>query len=160
MNSKFPLFNKFKIEFKFLLVGTWNTLFGYSVFLLFLFIFEELISIRSNSYLLAITCSHIFGIINSFFFHKYFTFGSNKKGLEALKEFFRHPQETKKFNLENNKLVDQKIIIQGFGNVGLHAAKSLFATGAKIIGIAEKKGAIFNEKGININKLKSYLKIM
>lgn len=89
MNSKFPLFNKFKIEFKFLLVGTWNTLFGYSVFLLFLFIFEELISIRSNSYLLAITCSHIFGIINSFFFHKYFTFGSNKKGLEALKEFFR-----------------------------------------------------------------------
>tara|TARA_Y100001970_G_scaffold215377_1_gene263462 strand:- start:7273 stop:8676 length:1404 start_codon:yes stop_codon:yes gene_type:complete len=77
---------------------------------------------------------------------------------EALKEFFRHPQETKKFNLENNKLVDQKIIIQGFGNVGLHAAKSLFATGAKIIGIAEKKGAIFNEKGININKLESYLK--
>jgi len=75
---------------------------------------------------------------------------------EALKEFFRHPVEVKKANISNSKLDDQKIIIQGFGNVGLNSAKSLFATGAKIIGIAEKDGAIYNIKGINIIELEKY----
>jgi len=75
---------------------------------------------------------------------------------EALKEFFRHPDEVSKANISNPDLNDQKIIIQGFGNVGLHSAKSLFATGAKIVGIAEKDGAIFNKKGINIIELEKY----
>ena len=75
---------------------------------------------------------------------------------EALKEFFRHPAEVKKANISNSNLDDQKIIIQGFGNVGLNSAKSLFATGAKIVGIAEKDGAIFNKKGINIIELEKY----
>jgi len=75
---------------------------------------------------------------------------------EALKEFFRHPEEVKKANIINSSLDDQKIIIQGFGNVGLNSAKSLFATGAKIVGIAEKDGAIFNKKGINIIELEKY----
>ena len=77
---------------------------------------------------------------------------------EALKEFFRHPGEVKKANISNSNLDDQKIIIQGFGNVGLNSAKSLFATGAKIVGIAEKDGAIFNKKGINIIELEKYKK--
>ncbi len=75
---------------------------------------------------------------------------------EALKEFFRHPGEVKRANINNSNLDDQKIIIQGFGNVGLNSAKSLFATGAKIVGIAEKDGAIFNKKGINIIELEKY----
>jgi glutamate dehydrogenase (NAD(P)+) len=75
---------------------------------------------------------------------------------EALKEFFRHPDEVSKANMSNPDLNDQKIIIQGFGNVGLHSAKSLFATGAKIIGIAEKDGAIFSKEGINIIELEKY----
>jgi len=75
---------------------------------------------------------------------------------EALKEFFRHPDEVSKANIGNPNLNDQRIIIQGFGNVGLHSAKSLFATGAKIIGIAEKDGAIFNKEGINIIELEEY----
>ena len=75
---------------------------------------------------------------------------------EALKEFFRHPEEVSKANINNPNLDDQKIIIQGFGNVGLNSAKSLFATGAKIVGIAEKDGAIFNKEGINIIELEKY----
>ena len=74
---------------------------------------------------------------------------------EALKEFFRHPQEIKKANL-NSQLSDQNIIIQGFGNVGLNSAKALFENGAKIIGIAEKDGGIFNDNGINIPELIKY----
>ena len=76
---------------------------------------------------------------------------------EALKEFFRHPEEVKKANLKPN-LENQKIIIQGFGNVGLNSAKALHANGCKIIGIAEKKGGIFSENGIDILKLENYLK--
>jgi len=74
---------------------------------------------------------------------------------EALKEFFRHNDEVKKNNLAPN-LSDQRIIIQGFGNVGLNSAKALFQNGSKIIGIAEKDGAIFNKKGIDIIKLEKY----
>ena len=56
-------------------------------------------------------------------------------------------------------VIDQysKIIIQGFGNVGLNAAKSLFLAGSKIIGIAEKEGGIFNAEGINIIDLEKYI---
>ena len=75
---------------------------------------------------------------------------------EALKEFFRHPDEVSKAKMDSPDLNDQRIIIQGLGNVGLHSAKSLFATGAKIIGIAEKDGAIFNKEGINIIELEEY----
>ena len=74
---------------------------------------------------------------------------------EALKEFFRHPDEVRKAGIKLN-LNNQKIIIQGFGNVGLNSAKSLFKNGATIIGIAEKDGSIFNDDGININELEKY----
>ena len=75
---------------------------------------------------------------------------------EALKEFFRHPEEVSKANINNPNLDGQKIIIQGFGNVGSNSAKTLFATGAKIVGIAEKDGGIFNKEGINIIELEKY----
>ena len=74
---------------------------------------------------------------------------------EALKEFFRHPKELKKHSIDG-QLSDQEIIVQGFGNVGLNSAKALFDNGAKIIGIAEKEGGIFNKKGIDIYQLEEY----
>jgi len=45
----------------------------------------------------------------------------------------------------------KRVIIQGFGNVGFHAAKFLSESGAKIIAIAEFDGAILNEDGIDIS---------
>ena len=42
------------------------------------------------------------------------------------------------------------VVIQGFGNVGFHAAKFLQASGAKVIAIAEYDGAIVSESGIDI----------
>jgi len=74
---------------------------------------------------------------------------------EALKEFFRHPRELTRHNI-TGQLSDQEIIIQGFGNVGSNTAKSLYDNGAKIIGIAEKEGGIFNPKGIDIYELEKY----
>jgi len=74
---------------------------------------------------------------------------------EALKEFFRHPNELKR-NKVKGQLSDQKIIIQGFGNVGLNSAKALYNNCAKIIGIAERDGGIYQEDGINIPELIQY----
>ena len=44
----------------------------------------------------------------------------------------------------------KSVVIQGFGNVGYHAAKYLSESGAKIIAIAEWDGAIVQESGIDI----------
>ena len=46
------------------------------------------------------------------------------------------------------------IIIQGLGNVGFHSGKFLQEQGgALIIGVAEREGAVYSPKGIDINKL-------
>mgnify|MGYP006077407609 CR=1 FL=1 len=47
-------------------------------------------------------------------------------------------------------------IIQGFGNVGVHAAETLSSYGVKITGISDVSGAIWNQEGIDIFKLREY----
>jgi glutamate dehydrogenase/leucine dehydrogenase len=46
-----------------------------------------------------------------------------------------------------------KVVLQGFGNVGSHAAEALARAGAKIIAIGDFHGAIFSERGINVDDL-------
>ncbi len=75
----------------------------------------------------------------------------------ALREFFRHPDDIKKAKLRGS-LDGKKIIIQGLGNVGYHAAKFLSEEdGAKIIKVIERGGSISNNSGINIEDLKQHL---
>lgn len=47
----------------------------------------------------------------------------------------------------------KKVIIQGLGNVGYHAAKYLWEEGAKIVGILEYEGAIYNPEGFNLDEV-------
>jgi glutamate dehydrogenase (NAD(P)+) len=42
------------------------------------------------------------------------------------------------------------IVIQGFGNVGMNAAKLFAERGCKVIGISDVTGAYFNDKGVHI----------
>jgi glutamate dehydrogenase (NAD(P)+) len=46
-----------------------------------------------------------------------------------------------------------RVILQGFGNVGSHAAKLLFGKGYCILGVIELDGAIYCANGIDINAL-------
>ena len=80
---------KSKTEIRFLLVGIWNTLFGYLVFLLFLFLLEKIFNNERQIYSLSIAFSHLISVINSFIFHKVVTFKSKQKGLEIVYEFRR-----------------------------------------------------------------------
>ncbi len=43
----------------------------------------------------------------------------------------------------------KRIIVQGLGNVGFHAAKFCREAGAQLVAIAEREGAIANPKGLN-----------
>ena len=75
---------------------------------------------------------------------------------EAIREIFRHPDIIKEAGLPN-ELKDNKIIIQGFGNVGSNLAKHLYNRDqAKIIAIGERDGYLFNENGIDINALHEF----
>jgi glutamate dehydrogenase (NAD(P)+) len=52
---------------------------------------------------------------------------------------------------------DKNFIIQGFGNVGYHAAKFISEDNEmKLIGIGEYNGAIYNQEGINVEHAKKY----
>lgn len=47
-------------------------------------------------------------------------------------------------------------IVQGFGNVGYWASKFFVEEGAKLVGVAEFDGSIYNEEGIDPEKLNDY----
>lgn len=55
-------------------------------------------------------------------------------------------------------LDNKTCIVQGFGNVGYHAAKFLSEGGATIIGIIEWDGALYNKSGIDIAELDKHRK--
>ena len=76
----------------------------------------------------------------------------------GLQELFRNSDDLSKAKLEG-KLEGKKIIIQGLGNVGYHAAKFLEEEdGALIIGIIERDGAILSESGLRVDEVFQYKK--
>ncbi len=71
----------------------------------------------------------------------------------ALQEFFRHPEDIKAAKLTGT-LDGKRVIVQGLGNVGYHAAKFLSEEdGSVITGIIERDGALFNPKGLNVESV-------
>jgi len=76
----------------------------------------------------------------------------------ALQEFFRHKEDVKTAGLSGT-LDGKRIIVQGLGNVGYHAAKFLAEEdGARIIGVIERDGAILSEEGIDIEDLFQFIR--
>ncbi len=56
-------------------------------------------------------------------------------------------------NRENLDLESQKVVVQGFGNVGGTIAKILFDKGVKIIAISDISGGLYNKDGLDIKSL-------
>ena len=50
-------------------------------------------------------------------------------------------------------LADKRVIVQGLGNVGYHAAKFLQEGGAVIVGVAEYNGGIYKADGIDVEEV-------
>jgi len=75
----------------------------------------------------------------------------------ALREFFRHPKDVAAANLSGS-LSGKRVVVQGLGNVGYHAAKFLQEEdNCTIVGVAERDGALHSERGIDIEALKQYM---
>lgn len=74
----------------------------------------------------------------------------------GLQEFFRHPEDVKAAGLSGG-LEGKRVVIQGLGNVGYHAAKFLQQDGAIIIAIAERDGALYSKKGLDVESVHEFL---
>ena len=71
----------------------------------------------------------------------------------AIREFFRHPDDVKRANMDGG-LAGKRVVVQGLGNVGYHAAKFLWAEDdVKVIAVIEREGVVYNENGLNIDDL-------
>lgn len=83
------LLERHKTKIRFLLVGIWNTVFGYLVFVLLDTFFEDIFEKRYYSYMSAMVLGQVIATINAFLFHKYYTFKSVTKGKDLFNEFLR-----------------------------------------------------------------------
>lgn len=52
----------------------------------------------------------------------------------------------------------KKVVIQGLGNVGYHTAKYFQEAGAVLVGLIEYEGAIYNEKGLDLEAVMEHRK--
>ncbi len=75
----------------------------------------------------------------------------------ALQAFFDNPIDVKKTGLTPG-LKGKRVIVQGLGNVGYHAALFLSnEDNCLVTHVIERDGSIVDRKGINIEKLKEYI---
>jgi glutamate dehydrogenase (NAD(P)+) len=50
-------------------------------------------------------------------------------------------------------LEQTRAVVQGFGNVGINAARCLVESGATVVGVSDTSTAIYNPKGLSVNAL-------
>ena len=75
----------------------------------------------------------------------------------ALQEFFREPKDIAKAGLSGT-LDGKRVVVQGLGNVGYHAAKFLQEEdGARITGIIEHDGALVSDSGLDVEAVRNWI---
>lgn len=75
----------------------------------------------------------------------------------GVREACNDKEDMSKLGLEPG-LEGKTFVVQGLGNVGYHAAKYLIEGGAKMIGVAEYEGSIYDKNGIDLEKLMEFRK--
>lgn len=75
----------------------------------------------------------------------------------GIREACRNREDMKAIGLEPG-LEGKTFIMQGLGNVGFHAAKYLSEGGARLIGVAEIEGSIYDPAGIDLERLMAFRK--
>ncbi|WP_420860745.1 Glu/Leu/Phe/Val family dehydrogenase [Algirhabdus cladophorae] len=75
----------------------------------------------------------------------------------ALREYFRNPDDVAASGLSGT-LDGKRVVVQGLGNVGFHAAKFLAEEdGCKIVAVIERDGAIEDIGGIDVPALQAWI---
>ncbi|MBX2907644.1 MAG: Glu/Leu/Phe/Val dehydrogenase [Taibaiella sp.] len=75
----------------------------------------------------------------------------------GIREVCNTAEDMKRLGLETG-IEGKRVIVQGLGNVGYHAAKFFYDNGAKVVGLAEYEGGIYDEKGLDIYKVVEHRK--
>jgi glutamate dehydrogenase (NAD(P)+) len=75
----------------------------------------------------------------------------------GVREACSSAEDMKKLGLSPG-LKDKRVVVQGLGNVGYHAARHLAAGGAVLVGLAEWEGAIANPNGLDLDDVMKHRK--
>jgi len=70
----------------------------------------------------------------------------------GIREMVSNAEDMKDLGLTTG-IAGKKVIVQGMGNVGYHAAKYFYEAGAILVGLAEYEGGIYNENGLDLEKV-------
>jgi glutamate dehydrogenase (NAD(P)+) len=73
----------------------------------------------------------------------------------GVREICRGQEDMKALGLSTG-LEGKRVVVQGLGNVGYHAAKFFQEGGAIIVGLAESEGAIANPKGLDVEAVMAH----
>ena len=68
---------------------------------------------------------------------------------EAVKHFY---------SIHNNSVVNKRVVVQGFGNVGAAAAFYFTQMGAKVVGIIDAAGGLIKDEGFSFDEIKTLYK--
>jgi glutamate dehydrogenase (NAD(P)+) len=75
----------------------------------------------------------------------------------GIQEFFRYRDDVEAAGLDGG-LEGKRVIVQGLGNVGYHAARFLsYEDGARITAIVERDGALLDERGLDVAAVRTHL---
>jgi len=66
-----------------------------------------------------------------------------------------HSEDLKKLGLSTG-IEGKRVIVQGLGNVGYWAARIIQEAGGLIVALAEYDGAIYNEKGLDVDRVQQH----
>ena len=83
------LLERHRTKIKFVIVGTWNTIFGYALFVGLDFLFSRFFDKRYVAYMSAAILANTLAILNAYIFHKLVSFRSPLRGLAIIPEFMR-----------------------------------------------------------------------
>jgi glutamate dehydrogenase (NAD(P)+) len=75
----------------------------------------------------------------------------------GVREACKNKNDMKELGLELG-IEGKTFVVQGLGNVGYHSAKYMSEAGAKLVGVAEIEGSIYDPNGIDLEKLVEYRK--
>src|SRR6187399_3298703 len=75
----------------------------------------------------------------------------------GLREVCNMPDVMKKLGLTVG-VEGKRVVVQGLGNVGYHSAKFFQDAGAKVVGLAEYEGAIWSDKGLDVDAVFNHRK--
>ncbi len=75
----------------------------------------------------------------------------------GVREACSHKEDMDELGLDTG-LEGKSFVVQGLGNVGYHTAKYLSEAGAKMVGVAEMEGSIYDKEGLDLESLMEYRK--